>query len=80
MPAREAMRQGGLAMASMNAANEEAVAAFLQGKIGFTAIPDIIEAVLAETDSAEPDSLDVVKQADAFARERALAAIATLYL
>ncbi|MCZ6830923.1 MAG: 1-deoxy-D-xylulose-5-phosphate reductoisomerase [Gammaproteobacteria bacterium] len=76
--ARGAVRRGGLAMASLNAANEEAVAAFLEGKIGFTAIPDIIETVLAQTDSSEPDSLDEVKQADAFARERALAAIDVL--
>jgi 1-deoxy-D-xylulose-5-phosphate reductoisomerase len=73
--AQEAVRRGGLAMATLNAANEEAVAAFLQGKIGFTAIPEIIEAVLAEAGCAEPDSLEVVKQADACARERALAAI-----
>ena len=75
--AQEAVRRGGLAMAALNAANEEAVAAFLEGRIGFTVIPDVIEQVLAQTETAEPDSLDVVKQADADARERALAAIST---
>jgi 1-deoxy-D-xylulose-5-phosphate reductoisomerase len=74
--AQEAVRRGGLAMTALNAANEEAVAAFLRGKIGFTAIPQIIESVMTLSDSSEPDSLDVVKQADACAREGALAAIA----
>jgi 1-deoxy-D-xylulose-5-phosphate reductoisomerase len=74
--AQEAVRRGGLAMASLNAANEAAVAAFLAGEIGFTAIPAIIESVLEQTDSAEPGSLDVVKEADALARERAQVAIA----
>ena len=75
--AQEAVRRGGLAMAALNAANEVAVAAFLEGRIGFTVIPDVIEQVLAQTETTEPDSLDVVKQADANARERALAAIST---
>lgn len=73
--AQQAVRRGGLAMAALNAANEEAVAAFLQEAIGFTAIPGIIESVLEQTDSGEPDSLNVVKEADALARERAAAAI-----
>ena len=69
--ARAAVRQGGTAMAQLNAANEEAVAAFLEGRLGFTDIPQVIEAVLSGVDSAEPDTLDVVKQADRLARERA---------
>jgi 1-deoxy-D-xylulose-5-phosphate reductoisomerase len=74
--AAEAVRRGGTAMAELNAANEVAVAAFLSGEIGFTAIPTIIEGVLARTSRAEPVSLDVVKQADLRARELAREQIA----
>ena len=75
--AAEAVRQGGTAMAALNAANEEAVAAFLSGEIGFTNIPEIIERVLDGTSPAEPASLDVVKQADFRARELAREKIAS---
>lgn len=66
--AREAVRRGGTAMAVMNAANEEAVAAFLDGRQGFMDIPRVIESVMSRADSPEPTSLDVVKQADEQAR------------
>jgi len=72
---RAAVRHGGTAMAELNAANEEAVAAFLDGRLGFTDIPRIIETVLERADSAEPDTLDVVKLADHRAREQALRTI-----
>ena len=68
---RAAVRYGGTAMAELNAANEEAVAAFLDGRLGFTDIPHVIEKVLSQADSAEPGTLDVVKQADLRARVRA---------
>jgi 1-deoxy-D-xylulose-5-phosphate reductoisomerase len=68
---RAAVREGGTAMAELNAANEEAVAAFLDGRLGFTDIPHVIEAVLSQADSAEPGTLDVVKEADHRAREHA---------
>ena len=71
--AREAAENGGTAMAVLNAANEEAVSAFLGEKIGFTDIARLIERVLIETASGavltgEPDDLVVVKAADAEAR------------
>ena len=69
--ARQAVCSGGTAAAVLNAANEEAVAAFLQGHIAFTATPAVNEAVLEQVSLVEPDSLAVVKQADATARERA---------
>ena len=69
--ARSAVRHGGTAMAQLNAANEEAVAAFLASRIGFLDIPRIIESVLERSVMAEPTSLDVVKQADRDARELA---------
>jgi len=73
--AREAVGQGGTAMAALNAANEVAVEAFLAGKLGFAEISQIIEPVLAAADLAEPTSLDVVKQADSLARQQAQANI-----
>ncbi len=69
--ARQAVRQGGTSMAQLNAANEIAVAAFLDLRLGFTQIPELIEDVLSRADVAEPTSLDVVKQADLQARELA---------
>ncbi|HBC18020.1 MAG TPA: 1-deoxy-D-xylulose-5-phosphate reductoisomerase, partial [Alcanivorax sp.] len=41
--ARNAMRAGGTATAVLNAANEEAVAAFLAGKLDFMGIPAVVE-------------------------------------
>jgi 1-deoxy-D-xylulose-5-phosphate reductoisomerase len=69
--ARQSVQRGGTAMALLNAANEEAVAAFLDRRLGFTEIPELIETVLARAKVAEPISLDVVKQADLQARELA---------
>ena len=45
--AREAMERGDTAPAVLNAANEIAVAAFLEGRIGFAAIPALVEETLA---------------------------------
>lgn len=76
--ARQAVDSGGVAAAVLNAANEEAVAAFLDERIGFMDIPRVIETVLEQENNPEPDTLDVVKQADAGARERACAMISTI--
>jgi 1-deoxy-D-xylulose-5-phosphate reductoisomerase len=73
--AREAVERGGTAMAALNAANEVAVQAFLGGQLGFAEISQVIEPVLALADTAEPSSLDVVKQADFLAREQTQANI-----
>lgn len=69
--AREAVETGGTAMAVCNAANEVAVAAFLDGHIGFNDIPVMIERTLAGTTVVEPSSLAVVESADAEARRTA---------
>ncbi len=66
--AREAMRAGGTAPAVFNAANEVAVAAFLDGKIPFLAIPRLVEHALATVKSIEPVALDQVLAVDAEAR------------
>lgn len=78
--AREAIAAGGTAMASCNAANEVAVAAFLAGQLGFTGIPRLIEATLEQVPVVEPTSLSIVEYADTLARDtarRLLAGLAT---
>ena len=69
--AREAVVAGGTAMAVCNAANEVAVAAFLDGVIAFTDIPAVIEQTLARVTPVEPTSLAVVEQADLQGRREA---------
>ena len=64
----EALAHGGTAPAVLNAANEVAVAAFLENRIGFMDIPRLIESVLASVDIAPVVSLDCVIAADDAAR------------
>lgn len=66
--AREAMAASGTAPAVFNAANEVAVAAFLQNRVPYLAIPRIIEHTLAATKLIEPSTLDQVLAVDAEAR------------
>jgi 1-deoxy-D-xylulose-5-phosphate reductoisomerase len=66
--AEEAARAGGTAMVVLNAANEIAVAAFLDQQIRFTDIAIVIEQVLAASRSIEPASLLLVQEADKEAR------------
>jgi 1-deoxy-D-xylulose-5-phosphate reductoisomerase len=68
----EAIQRGGTAPALLNAANEAAVAAFLDNRLRFTFIPRVIEQVLAEIPAAEPHTLEDVQNADQQARELAL--------
>ncbi|MFT5484956.1 MAG: 1-deoxy-D-xylulose-5-phosphate reductoisomerase [Halieaceae bacterium] len=67
--AREAAQVGGTATTVLNAANEVAVAAFIDGKIPFTGIARLVEKVLEDISTAEPQSLAEVKEADALARQ-----------
>ena len=62
---------GETAPAWLNAANEVAVAAFLDGRIRWIAIPDVLEAVLARHDGGPAASVDDVIDADRRAREAA---------
>ena len=64
----EAMAAGGTAPAVLNAANEVAVSAFLQGRVGFLSIPALVEDALAALPATPADSLDVLLEADAQAR------------
>jgi len=66
--AYEAAEAGGAKTVALNAADEVAVAAFLEGKIGFNDIPRIIEDVLAVTNARHPESIKEVLNADTEAR------------
>ena len=63
-----ALDAGGCAPATLSAANEEAVSAFLQGRIGFLSIPALVEDALARMPHADAGSLDALLAADAAAR------------
>jgi 1-deoxy-D-xylulose-5-phosphate reductoisomerase len=75
--AREAGRKGGCLTAVYNAANEEAAAAFLKGRIRFPAIVRTIAEVMRAADqwAAEPATVDDVLDAQRWARERAKQAV-----
>ncbi len=64
-------RAGGVSPAVFNAANEEAVAAFLAGAISFGRISQVIEGVLESHPGAPATGLDAVREADRWARARA---------
>ena len=66
--AGQAMAAGGTAPAVLNAANEEAVSAFLQGRIGFLDIPALVGEALAALAAAPAGSLEALLAADADAR------------
>ena len=70
--AREAARAGGTAPAVLNAANEVAVAAFLEGRLNFSGIAAVIEAVVRDCPAGPAEDLDSVLAADAEARRRAV--------
>ena len=73
-----ALQAGATAPAVLNAANEEAVSAFLQGRIGFLSIPDIVAHALDTMPTPAADSIDTLLAADAWARSQAHARIARL--
>jgi len=74
--AYEAVEASGAKTVALNAADEVAVAAFLEGNIQFDQIPRIIEDVLAATHSGSLDSIRKVLEADAQARELATERVA----
>ena len=71
---REAITRGGLYPAAVNAANEEAVALFLAGRIGFAAIPRLVASALDLTLPAG-DTAEAVLEADRHVREIVRAAV-----
>lgn len=66
--ARQAMQEGGLAATILNAANEIAVAAFLQQKIRFTEIATVVEHTLNQIQNSGAESIELILQADQNAR------------
>jgi 1-deoxy-D-xylulose-5-phosphate reductoisomerase len=73
--AYQAGRAGQTAPARLNAANEVAVAAFLDGAIAWAQIPEVLKAVLDRHDDAVADGVDAIIAADARARVEARRAI-----
>lgn len=71
--ARDALEAGGAASIVLNAANEEAVGAFLNRRIGFLDIVRTVEEVIARTDAAAPrtiaEVIDIDRSARALAKE-----------
>jgi 1-deoxy-D-xylulose-5-phosphate reductoisomerase len=76
--AREAMAKGGVAPAALNAANEVAVQAFLEDRIGFLDIERVNAHVLEATNTAPLNDLEVLREADAAARRMAEALVGSL--
>ena len=69
--AREAMKKGGALPCALNAADEIAVAAFLEGRLPFLGIPEVIERVLIRTPRVRFERMEDVLTADAEARRMA---------
>ena len=79
--AYRALRAGGTAPVVLNAANEVAVASFLEGRLGFTSIPVLIERTLNAHEAqsvsksgppaAGPASIELIRRVDTWAREHA---------
>ncbi len=76
--ARAALEQGGSAPVVLNAANEVAVGAFLERRLRFTHIPELIERVLTEMPAGALDSIEACVAIDEEARRRARRAVETL--
>jgi 1-deoxy-D-xylulose-5-phosphate reductoisomerase len=76
--AREAGMRGGTFPCAFNAANEVAVSAFLDGRIGFVDIAPLVQEALAQADGAPARDLDELVAADAGARRVAEGRLATV--
>jgi len=76
--AREAMKKGGTWPCALNAADEIAVAAFLEQRLPFLGIPEVIERVLSRTPRVRFENMDDVLAADAEARTQAKEEVARL--
>jgi 1-deoxy-D-xylulose-5-phosphate reductoisomerase len=73
--AREAGEAGGTAPCVLNAADEVAVEAFLQGEIPFTSIPRVVARTLEEMPAEPPNHFDDLIATDSEARKRAYEAV-----
>src|SRR6476646_47079 len=68
--AREALEEGGAAPATLHAANEVAVAAFLAGEIGFADISAVVQEALGGASYDAPHSIGDVLEIDQVTRSR----------
>ncbi|HEY1308842.1 MAG TPA: 1-deoxy-D-xylulose-5-phosphate reductoisomerase [Vicinamibacterales bacterium] len=78
--AYHALRAGGTLPVVLNAANEVAVDAFLDGKLGFTSIPRVIERTMNAHSVEDVTTIAVVRRVDAWSRHKARAMAAELEL
>jgi 1-deoxy-D-xylulose-5-phosphate reductoisomerase len=78
--AYRALRAGGTLPVVLNAANEIAVDAFLDGKLGFTSIPRVIERTMNAHTVEDVSTEDVVRRIDTWGRDKARALAAELEL
>jgi 1-deoxy-D-xylulose-5-phosphate reductoisomerase len=78
--AYEALEAGGSMPVVLNAANEVAVEAFLDGRIGFTSIPAVIERAMAAHAPASARTLGEVRDVDAWARSHARSLVSVIPL
>jgi 1-deoxy-D-xylulose-5-phosphate reductoisomerase len=76
--AREALKKGGAWPCALNAADEVAVAAFLEKRLGFLGIPEVIERVLSRTPRVKFETMEDVLAADAEARKVAAEVVGKL--
>jgi len=74
--ARAAVTESALHPAVFNAANEECVQAFLDGRLAFLGIVDVVRNVVEAYEAASDISVEAIEAAEAWARERAASAIA----
>ncbi|MDR4987962.1 MAG: 1-deoxy-D-xylulose-5-phosphate reductoisomerase, partial [Bacteroidales bacterium] len=74
----EAMNKGGNMPCVLNAANEEAVAAFLSGQISFTSIPNVISHCMEQQPFIEKADLPCIFETDRASREAARQMIKTI--
>jgi 1-deoxy-D-xylulose-5-phosphate reductoisomerase len=77
--ARAAAEAGGTAPAALNAANEVAVAAFLEGRLGFLGIPALVEDVMSAHHNVPARAIADVLAADRWARSQAQALLDTVH-
>lgn len=71
----DAIKAGGLKPTALNGANEQAVALFLEGKIKFLNIADLVEKAVLAQDNRENFTVDDIFEADAAARQAVLSYI-----
>ena len=74
----DALSAGGVMPAILNAANEVAVESFLQGKLSFTNISNVIESVMNSMENQSADSIEKILQTDGLARDSALTLVGNI--